>query len=446
MGKKKGGKGKKGKKSAAATAAPAKAAAASKAAATAKAKASPLVLPPKEANLFKQVVKFYESKQYKKGLKAADVILKRFSEHGETLAMKGLILNYTGSKEKAHDFVRRGLKADMKSHVCWHVYGLLHRHERNYAQAARSYKQALRLDPQNQQILRDLSLLQIQLRLLDGFKETRLELLQIKSNQRTNWISFAIAHQLMGQHATCLQVLDSYIATVDEMTKADYKGTYEDSELMLYKNDVLIETGRVADALAHLTGERAPLFKDKLRWRERRGELLVRLGKYDEALPIWRALLRTNPENYEYHRHLQCCVLRDAEFGAIPLTTGDVAAGDQPARAVAPGHAVDALLATGQRALGLRLPAAMMLDGAAGLTTAQLAALAATYDELNLEAPKANAHRRIPLDFAQGAQFEARLERYLQRALQRGPLLISFVCFASSFVCSYILFFLFFCL
>jgi peptide alpha-N-acetyltransferase len=26
-------------------------------------------------------------------------------------------------KEEAHDFVRRGLKADLKSHVCWHVYG-----------------------------------------------------------------------------------------------------------------------------------------------------------------------------------------------------------------------------------------------------------------------------------------------------------------------------------
>ncbi|KAJ1493477.1 hypothetical protein T484DRAFT_1610479 [Baffinella frigidus] len=51
------------------------------------------VLPQKEGTVFKTIVKFYETKQYKKGLKAADSILKKFPYHGETLAMKGLTLN-----------------------------------------------------------------------------------------------------------------------------------------------------------------------------------------------------------------------------------------------------------------------------------------------------------------------------------------------------------------
>jgi hypothetical protein len=63
-------------------------------------------LPPKEGTLFKQLIKFYDTKQYKKGLKAADQILKKAPDHGETLAMKGLILYF-----------------NLKSHVCWHVYG-----------------------------------------------------------------------------------------------------------------------------------------------------------------------------------------------------------------------------------------------------------------------------------------------------------------------------------
>lgn len=37
--------------------------------------------------------------------------------------VQGLTLNYMEKKEEAYDFVRRGLKADLKSHVCWHVYG-----------------------------------------------------------------------------------------------------------------------------------------------------------------------------------------------------------------------------------------------------------------------------------------------------------------------------------
>lgn len=81
-------------------------------------------LPSKETGLFRQVVKFYESKQYKKAIKAADQILKKYPDHGETLAMKGLTYNYMdGKKEEAYDLVRRGLKADLRSHVCWHVYG-----------------------------------------------------------------------------------------------------------------------------------------------------------------------------------------------------------------------------------------------------------------------------------------------------------------------------------
>lgn len=41
--------------------------------------------------------------------------------------MKGLTLNCLGRKEEAYEHVRRGLRNDLKSHVCWHVYGLLQR-------------------------------------------------------------------------------------------------------------------------------------------------------------------------------------------------------------------------------------------------------------------------------------------------------------------------------
>ena len=88
-------------------------------------------LPKKEIDLFKNVVKFYENKNYKKATKNADQILKRFPNHGETLCMKGLILNGmasggggVGSKEKreeeeerkkeAVELVKKGLMMDMR--------------------------------------------------------------------------------------------------------------------------------------------------------------------------------------------------------------------------------------------------------------------------------------------------------------------------------------------
>ncbi|VDK28743.1 unnamed protein product [Anisakis simplex] len=84
--------------------------------------------------------------------------------------MKGLILNCMGKHEEAQESVKRGLKADLRSYVCWHVYGLVQRSEKKYDEAMKAYKQALRIDKDNMQILRDLSLLQIQMRDLDGYR------------------------------------------------------------------------------------------------------------------------------------------------------------------------------------------------------------------------------------------------------------------------------------
>ncbi|CAG0879709.1 unnamed protein product [Darwinula stevensoni] len=121
--------------------------------------------------------KCYEHKQYKNGLKFAKQILSnpKFHEHGETLVMKGLILNCLGRKEEAYEHVKRGLRNDLQSHVCWHVYGLLQRSDKNYDEAITCYKNALKRDRDNIQILRDLSLLQIQMRDLEGYRCSVLE-------------------------------------------------------------------------------------------------------------------------------------------------------------------------------------------------------------------------------------------------------------------------------
>jgi peptide alpha-N-acetyltransferase len=84
--------------------------------------------------------------------------------------MKGLILNCIGKKEEAHEIVKRGLTSDIKSHVCWHVFGLLQRSDKKYEEAAKAYKMALRIEPENLQILRDLSLLLVQMRDFDSYR------------------------------------------------------------------------------------------------------------------------------------------------------------------------------------------------------------------------------------------------------------------------------------
>ncbi|XRB11152.1 N-terminal acetyltransferase A complex auxiliary subunit NAA15 [Pseudoscourfieldia marina] len=365
-----------------------------------------LLLPPKEAGSFKQIVRCYEMKQYKKGLKTADGILKKFPNHGETLAMKGLIINASSDnlggggggggaasslasveakKAEAYDLVRLGLKHDLKSHVCWHVYGLLYRSDRNYNQAIKCYLNALRQDPENTNILRDLSMLQIQMRDIKGYAETRQKLFGIRTNSRFNWISFAIGQHLNGNHEMAVEVLNAYHTTLD--TSGPNGGPrfssdlekYEHGELLLYRAMVLEEGNLFDEALAHLdTCE--PLAVDHVGLKEQRARLLLKAGRNAEAEEMYQILVEFQPESHSYHDGLR------ASMGLPPSTRPDANGG-----------------------------------AATSSTPEQIERMTALYAELRDEHPKCSAVQRIPLDFLPvGTQFKTRLLAYVRRRLTRG--------------------------
>ncbi|KAL3676814.1 hypothetical protein R1sor_026762 [Riccia sorocarpa] len=326
-------------------------------------------LPPKEANLFKVIVKSYETKQYKKGLKASDNILKKFPDHGETLAMRGLTLNCMDRKAEAYELVRRGVKNDLKSHVCWHVYGLLYRSDREYREAIKCYRNALRIDPENIQILRDLSLLQAQMRDTAGFVETRRQLLTIKPSHRANWIGFAIAHHSNYDAAMAVQILEAYEGTLEDDYPPDNE-RYEHSEMLLYKVTLLEESGAPEKALAELNSKESKIV-DKVGLKELRASLLVTLNRLGEAEEVYRYLLDMNPDNYGYYEGLQKC-------------------------------------------LGLSL------QGTDGYSPEQVDKLVELYTSLQTQYPKSSAAKRIPLDFLQGSQFVEAVKTYIEFFLSKG--------------------------
>uniref|UniRef100_A0A6Q2YFY4 N(alpha)-acetyltransferase 15, NatA auxiliary subunit a n=1 Tax=Esox lucius TaxID=8010 RepID=A0A6Q2YFY4_ESOLU len=262
-----------------------------------------ITLPPKENALFKRILRCYEHKQYRNGLKFCKQILSnpKFAEHGETLAMKGLTLNCLGKKEDAYELVRRGLRNDLKSHVCWHVYGLLQRSDKKYDEAIKCYRNALKWDKDNLQILRDLSLLQIQMRDLEGYRETRYQLLQLRPAQRASWIGYAVAYHLLEDFEMAAKIVEEFRKT--QQTSPD-KVDYEYSELLLYQNQVLREAGLFKEALEHLTNYEKQIC-DKLAVEETRGEILLKLDRSEEATEVYRQLQERNPENWAYYQGLE---------------------------------------------------------------------------------------------------------------------------------------------
>lgn len=334
-------------------------------------------LPSREQAHFRSIVKFYEAKHYKKGVKAADMVLKKFPNHGETQAMKGLVLNCMDKKPEAYDLVKLGLRNNMRSHVCWHVYGLLYRSDRKYADAVKCYRNALRIDTENQQIMRDLAQLQVQMRDVSGFVVTRRSLLGAKCNNKNNWVALAVAQHLNGDLAQAVKILDTYLATEEK----DQRVTYESSELLMYRNQLLVEAGEDEVALAHLD-EISALVLDKLSWRLTRARLLVRLQRFEEAEAAFMALLRVNAENYEYHCGLQCARLRTAAHLELR---------------------------------GCETPAS-----AVELSEEQVAALQELYATLAEQHPRSFSTKRIPLSFCRGDGLREPLDAYIKMGVRRG--------------------------
>ncbi|MBE3110741.1 MAG: tetratricopeptide repeat protein, partial [Acidobacteria bacterium] len=319
----------------------------------------PQPLASKEGALFRQVIRNYEDKQYKRGLKSADLILKKFPRHGDTMAMKALIMNAQNRGDEAFALAKDALTADMKSHICWHVYGLLWRSVKNFEEAIKAYKFALKLDPENSQIQRDLAILQVQTRDYQGYIQSRSSMLQAKPQFRQVWTALAVAHHLAGDVAEAEKVLTTY---EDTLKTAPARGDYENSEAILYKNSLISEQGDYGRALEHLESATKHSL-DRLAVLEARAECLSHLDRKEDAARAYRKLLDRNPEHPEYYEGL--------------LANSGIPAEDSAARK-------------------------------------------AIFDEYAQKFPRSDAAKRLPLDFLQGDLFVDAARTYLAFMLGRG--------------------------
>lgn len=319
-------------------------------------------LPSKEQTLFRHLVQNYESKQYKKGIKCADQILRKHPNHGDTQAMKALVLSCQGKEAEAFELCKLALRNAMKSHVCWHVYGLLYRGVRNYEEAIKAYRFALRLEPESPQIARDLALLQMQMRDYTGLVQSRRQAVQSKPGIRSNWTALAVALHLSGDLAGAEDVLKKFEETLKQ---PPHKGDLEHHEAVLYKISIIAESGDVQRALDEVDA----IFKkavDRTAVMEMRADYLLKLDKKEEAEKAYRALLNRNAERRDYFTGLE-------------------------------------------KSLGL--------DKSKKEDQEKLVQL---YQEEANKSERRDAARRIPLDFLEGDVFREHADKYLRRMFRKG--------------------------
>ncbi len=215
--------------------------------------------------------------------------------------MKALIINALGRTDEAFALAKTALRSDMKSHVCWHVYGLLYRSVNNVEEAIKAYRFALKLEPDSPQIQRDLAFLQVQMRDYQGYAASRLAMVQARPGIRQNWSALAIAHYMAGDLAAAERVLTTCEETLKQpLSKADV----EYSEALLFKNTIIAGRGEYERALEHLEAVSKHIL-DRTSFLEMKADHLLHLKRNEEAEGVYRTLLARNPENRAYYQGLK---------------------------------------------------------------------------------------------------------------------------------------------
>ncbi|SPO39969.1 related to n-terminal acetyltransferase 1 [Pseudozyma flocculosa] len=252
-------------------------------------------LPTKERTLFTRLISEYEHKKHKLGIKTADTILKKFPEHGETLAMKGLILGSLNRRDEGIELAKKGVRHDLTSFICWHALGILHRMDKNYQEAIKCYSQALRIEGANLNLLRESAFMHLQLRNYPPLIDARLTILRMQPHLRMNWVGLAVAHHLAGSLDQAERVLASYENVMRDVPDRNY----EHSEVLLYHASIL-EEKRDFQRAAELLDANARQIVDQRARVEALARCYQHTGRKDEAEAIWRDLIAKNSENQRY--------------------------------------------------------------------------------------------------------------------------------------------------
>ena len=272
--------------------------------------------------------------------------------------------------------------------MCWHVYGLLYRSDRDYNEAIKAYKQALRIDSENLQILRDLSMLQIQMRDLHGFAETRQTLLTLKSNAKPNWLAFALARHMTGDLRGAISVIDIYLGTLEDDSPEKEPG-FESGELALYRNSLLAEIpNNYKEALEDLD-KCKKVVVDRGSWLTYKAKYQLYMGDFDAAhATIISMYERGMTENFQIHSMYMLSVLKISDEKLINET----------------------MRLKGTRSLASYIP----------LAKEQKQKLRLAYkDELASLYPKSYAVQRIPLALVELEELATALDPFCRRDLTK---------------------------
>lgn len=154
-------------------------------------------------------------------------------------------MTYLNQKEEGVKTLNQAIRMNFSNPNSWHFLALHHKEEKNYTQAMKCYLQALKNDPNNFNVLRDLSYLQLYLRQYQSFLDTARKGVDMRPGLAVNWVTYAFANYLNKNYEFAFKLLESCerIAPVKPQEK---------NEIVLFQTHMLKLQNKNVEAIKFL--------------------------------------------------------------------------------------------------------------------------------------------------------------------------------------------------
>lgn len=240
---------------------------------------------------FKDVIKLFDQKMYKKSLKKCESVLETQPTHGETIAMKALIYNTIGRKKEAKELINKALMCNLQSFTSWHIKGMIDRSDKNFTDAKKCFQQSSKIEDDNQKIFRDLLLLELQVRDYEGAVTSITKIMQKQARNKVYCACYILVNHLAGNY----DVAESFIEQNLEFL-LNKMSRVEMNELYMYQATLFKANGKFTEAIKLLHDQEEKLV-DKTARLELLAELYTLSDKQEEAIKCYNSLLDRNPSN-----------------------------------------------------------------------------------------------------------------------------------------------------
>jgi len=253
--------------------------------------------------LFKKMTNLYDERSYDAGLVVAEQLATKYPDHPEIHGFKALYLNTLKRKEDAKNCIEATLKKHITNFTVWHLYGMIHRTNKNYEEARKAFQMALKQDESNVNVLRDLSILQLQLGDYPGMAESRRKILVANPTSYDNYNFYISALMLCKNWKLAVESFDNlFEVLLDESNKSSLKKPAT-NELMMMRMKVFEEMKDWSNGIKFIQ-KRKEFFCDDVRYNETLSRFMIKNGQGKKAMPILEELLKLNPNNTNYYKDI----------------------------------------------------------------------------------------------------------------------------------------------